>query len=229
MASCPLPMATIQKVSAYFDRLVDMMPAKHYLDHEQVINLRYMTKQERQSTKAAFKKQHRLSKQERLDPDADLSTTALQKRREEGQQASTSGKQPPPLHANPLGDASARRCGLQRARHPEALQFGNVIDYACACTVHRGVHRDCGIPYKTTLVMADFCQRMAVWWLQAAKSCAHVCNRSSRPCASNATQKNAATPPARQSSGRSSSTSVAASGPRSDLGAPCRTSCQLCW
>ena len=51
--------ARIHDVTAYFSRLVNLIPAHHYLDAEEAITLRFMRKGERASTKAAFKKQHR--------------------------------------------------------------------------------------------------------------------------------------------------------------------------
>lgn len=51
--------ARIHDVTAYFSHLVNLIPAHHYLDHEEAITLRHMKKGERASAKAAFKKQHR--------------------------------------------------------------------------------------------------------------------------------------------------------------------------
>ena len=103
-----LPMERIREVSDYFDDLVNLIPAKHYLDREEAISMRYLKKEERASTKAAFKQEHRKTKRAKLDPDANLTTTEVQKRRDSGQDATTSEPAAvAPLRANVFNTASA--------------------------------------------------------------------------------------------------------------------------
>jgi hypothetical protein len=101
-------MARISQISSYFNTLVDLIPAHHYLDAEEAITLRFMKKGERASTKAAFKKQHRQTKRAKLDPDANTNTTDVQQDRNAGRNASTSSAQEhAPLRAHVFTTASA--------------------------------------------------------------------------------------------------------------------------
>ena len=100
-------MSRIREVSEYFDHLVNLIPAKHYLDPQEPISMRYMKKGERASTKAAFKKQHRQTKRAKLDPDAHMTTTDAQQERDAGDKASTSEVTHAPLRANVFTTASA--------------------------------------------------------------------------------------------------------------------------
>ena len=113
VAAPPVRPERIHELCTYFNGLVDMIPAEHYLDPEEAISLRYMKKAERASTKAAFKQQHKAAKRARLDPDRDGSTTAVQQERDAGAKASTSGAAP--LRANIFATASAQPTQLARA------------------------------------------------------------------------------------------------------------------
>lgn len=75
--------ARVSYLSRYFDSLVDLVPVKHYLDPDEVLDLRSMKRDERQQTKREFKTQHKLSKRAKLDPDGESRTTATQRRQEE--------------------------------------------------------------------------------------------------------------------------------------------------
>jgi hypothetical protein len=85
-----LSLSQIQQTSRYFDNLVNLIPAHHYFDPDEVISLRFTSKAERASRKAGFKLQHKQTKRAKLDPDCDRSTVALQHERNAGATASTS-------------------------------------------------------------------------------------------------------------------------------------------
>jgi ribosomal protein S12 methylthiotransferase accessory factor YcaO len=74
--------ARVSYLSTYFDSLVDLVPSKHYLDPEEVLDLRSMKREERLQTKRAFKTQHKQAKRAKLDPDGESHTTAAQRRQE---------------------------------------------------------------------------------------------------------------------------------------------------
>lgn len=81
-----VPAERVSYLSRYFDSLVDLVPVKHYIDPDEVLDLRNMKRDERQQTKRAFKTQHKLSKRAKLDPDGDAHTTAAQRRQEAEEQ-----------------------------------------------------------------------------------------------------------------------------------------------
>ena len=56
--------------AVFFDRLVDLIPAKHYIaDEEERVEVRYLQKSERESVKEQFKKKYKESKKAKLDPE----------------------------------------------------------------------------------------------------------------------------------------------------------------
>lgn len=66
--------------SAFFDRLVELIPAKHYLAHdEERTDLRFLKKKDREAAKAQFKQKFKESKREKLNPDTAKGTLELQK------------------------------------------------------------------------------------------------------------------------------------------------------
>ena len=70
--------------SAFFDSLVELVPAKYYFEPEEpLLNLKYMKKADRAAAKRALKEQYRKSKRAKLDPDAVQSTLEVQQARAE--------------------------------------------------------------------------------------------------------------------------------------------------
>ena len=68
--------------SAFFDSLVELVPARYYLEPDEPLkNLKYLKKAERKATKAAMKAQLRQNKRAKLDPSAAKSTLELQQAR----------------------------------------------------------------------------------------------------------------------------------------------------
>ena len=64
----------------FFDRLVELIPAKHYLaDPDERVDLRFMKKREREEFRDQFKKQHKEAKKASLDPSTAKGTLELQK------------------------------------------------------------------------------------------------------------------------------------------------------
>lgn len=60
-----------RQCAAFLDRLVDLIPAKHYLDSaaEERVEVRYLPKSERETMKQEFKKKYKESKRAKLDPE----------------------------------------------------------------------------------------------------------------------------------------------------------------
>lgn len=68
--------------SAFFDSLVELVPAKYYLEPEEpLLNLKFMKKNERLAAKRALKEQYRKNKRAKMDPDRAQSAIELQKAR----------------------------------------------------------------------------------------------------------------------------------------------------
>ncbi|PRW58169.1 surfeit locus 6-like protein [Chlorella sorokiniana] len=66
--------------SRFFDHLVDLVPAKYYLDSgEDKVNLKYLKKSARDEAKAAFKQQYKAAKRAKLDPEQAKGTVQLQR------------------------------------------------------------------------------------------------------------------------------------------------------
>lgn len=64
----------------FFDRLVELIPAKHYLaDPDDRVDLRHMKKRDREEFREQFKKQHKEAKKASLDPSTAKGTLELQK------------------------------------------------------------------------------------------------------------------------------------------------------
>ena len=83
--------------AAFLDRLVDLIPAKHYLDSaaEGRVEVRYLPKSEKAAMKEEFKKKYKESKKTKLDPDeAGGTLVQLQKQQEQKRkQREEDGKQ----------------------------------------------------------------------------------------------------------------------------------------
>lgn len=78
-----------RQCAVFLDRLVDLIPAKHYLDSaaEEHVEVRYLPKSERAAVKEGFKKKYKESKRSKLDPDEAVGTLGqLQKQQEKKQQ-----------------------------------------------------------------------------------------------------------------------------------------------
>jgi hypothetical protein len=70
----------IEANAAFFDRLVELIPAKHYLaEPDDKVDLRHMKKAQREAAKAAFKQQHKEAKRAMLDPSTAKGTLELQR------------------------------------------------------------------------------------------------------------------------------------------------------
>ena len=78
--------------AAFFDRLVELVPAKYYLAAEQEpVNLKYLKKSARDEAKAAFKQQYKANKRAKLDPDTAQTTLQLQRAAAAGRAAAAEG------------------------------------------------------------------------------------------------------------------------------------------
>lgn len=103
---------SVTEISRYFDRLVDLIPSKHYFHADDAVNLKYLKRAERDTTKAAYKQAHKSNKRARFDPDADVSTTKLQKQNKaadagDDEPSTSDATAPSALHANLTSSASA--------------------------------------------------------------------------------------------------------------------------
>ncbi|KAH7618408.1 hypothetical protein NADE_000601 [Nannochloris sp. 'desiccata'] len=75
----------------FFDRLVELIPAKHYLaDPDERVDLRHMKKKDRQAAKEQFKKQHKDTKKASLDPSTAKGTLELLKLKSEAEEQARS-------------------------------------------------------------------------------------------------------------------------------------------
>jgi Surfeit locus protein 6/60S ribosome biogenesis protein Rrp14 len=75
----------------FFDRLVELIPAKHYLaDPDERVDLRHMKKKDRQAAKEQFKKQHKETKKASLDPSTAKGTLELLKLKSEAEEQARS-------------------------------------------------------------------------------------------------------------------------------------------
>lgn len=88
------PTMNFESHSAFFDYLVELIPAKYYLattDGDEHFNLKYMKKSEREEARARIKKQAQHAKRTKLNPDAPRSTLQLQKVQDEAAAAAAAG------------------------------------------------------------------------------------------------------------------------------------------
>ena len=70
--------------SAFFDSLVELVPAKYYFEREEpLLNLKYMKKAERAQAKRALKEQYRKNKRAKLDPNSAQTALEVQRTRAE--------------------------------------------------------------------------------------------------------------------------------------------------
>lgn len=72
--------AQLRRISHFFDRLVDMVPAKHYIDdgREDAGSMKYMKKAAKLEAKQQRKEAGKKRKRENLDPDRTQSTLEVQ-------------------------------------------------------------------------------------------------------------------------------------------------------
>jgi hypothetical protein len=91
-ASAMADPAHIAAHSQFFDRLVELVPAKYYLEREaDRIDMRSLKKGERRDAKATFKQQAKQAKRARLDPEQAASTLAQQAQQAQQQQQQARG------------------------------------------------------------------------------------------------------------------------------------------
>lgn len=101
---------------AFFDRLVELIPAKHYLaDPDDRVDLRHMKKREREAAREEFKKQHRETKKALLNPATAKGTLELQREKEAAREEARSagGGAPADVPAKTPADREALRAKLQ--------------------------------------------------------------------------------------------------------------------
>jgi hypothetical protein len=101
----------------FFDRLVELIPAKHYLaDPDERVDLRHMKKKDRLAAKEQFKKQHKETKKASLDPSTAKGTLELLKLKSEAEEqarsAGAGGAGPSSAAKGPV-DREALRAKLQ--------------------------------------------------------------------------------------------------------------------
>jgi hypothetical protein len=91
--------------AVFFDRLVDLIPAKHYMaDEEERVEVRYLQKSERESVREQFKKKYKESKKAKLDPElAGGTLKALQ------QHKSTTRKEQVLSHGGDVGNGKVMK------------------------------------------------------------------------------------------------------------------------
>lgn len=100
----------------FFDRLVELIPAKHYLaDPDDRVDLRHMKKKDRQAAKEQFKKQHKETKKASLDPSTAKGTLELLKLKSEAEEQARSAGADGDISAAAKGpiDREALRAKLQ--------------------------------------------------------------------------------------------------------------------
>jgi len=112
-------MTDIASHSNFFDRLVELVPAKYYLDTDNDrLNLKFLKQNERAAAKATFKQQYKASKRSKLDPDKAKTTLELQQEAatatEEGNGASLPTAATHPLNLGSGGKPASREELKQR-------------------------------------------------------------------------------------------------------------------
>jgi len=97
----------------FFDRLVELIPAKHYLaDPDERVDLRHMKKKDRQAAKEQFKKQHKETKKASLNPSTAKGTLELLKLKSEAEEQARSAGGGKEAAKGPV-DREALRAKLQ--------------------------------------------------------------------------------------------------------------------
>jgi hypothetical protein len=77
----------VDEHSRFFNHLADLVDPRYFHDDgREHVNLKYMKKEARMSTKRAFKEQHKKNKRAKLDPDAAKTTTEVQRQQMQQQQ-----------------------------------------------------------------------------------------------------------------------------------------------
>lgn len=114
--------------SNFFDRLVELVPAKYYLPAEsEPVNLKYLKKSAKDEAKAQFKQQYKQNKRAKLDPDQAKTTLQLQKEQSKAKAAAGAAESDKVIdgseehEANGVGTESALQTGP--GSHPSAFQL----------------------------------------------------------------------------------------------------------
>lgn len=83
-----MSMVDFRQCAEFLDRLVDLIPAKHYLDSaaEGHVEVRYLQKSERAAMKEEFKKKYKEAKRAKLDPDEAVGTLVQLQKQQEAKQ-----------------------------------------------------------------------------------------------------------------------------------------------
>ena len=88
--------------SKFIDKLVSLIPAKHYLaDPDERVDLRHMKKKDRIAAREQFKKQHKEHKKASLNPSTAKGTLELLREKSSAAAATTTAPQPPQQQQQP--------------------------------------------------------------------------------------------------------------------------------
>mmetsp|Transcript_2030 Transcript_2030/g.4184 ORF Transcript_2030/g.4184 Transcript_2030/m.4184 type:complete len:335 (-) Transcript_2030:29-1033(-) len=110
--------------AVFFDRLVDLIPAKHYLVPEEgPIAMRFLEKTKREAIREEFKRKHKDNKRAKLDPDqAGGTVEALKKQEMERKQALAGDEGAPVHHQNGFPDKDDLRQRLKKKLEEMRMQ-----------------------------------------------------------------------------------------------------------
>ena len=156
----------VDEHSRFFNHLADLVDPRYFHeDSREPVNLRYMKKEARMSTKRAFKEQHKKNKRAKLDPDAAKTTTEVQRQKiqrgsEDEMEDDTPG---PPAAAHSIGrlHINSGKQELYLCLWQNLISFnsqmilGTLIVNMCSSTASEIVHvtPTSKLPFETSIGM----------------------------------------------------------------------------
>lgn len=119
-------MADLSENAKFFDRLVDLVPAKYYHPSDQeLVNTKYLKKNAKAAAKQVMKEQYKQNKRAKLNPDTAKTSLQIQQQQVENLQQSDSSED------DDLTEADVPRPA--QAQKPEPVRTLNLPAGAVSC------------------------------------------------------------------------------------------------
>ena len=129
-------MADLSENAKFFDRLVDLVPAKYYHPSDQeLVNTKYLKKNAKAAAKQVMKQQYKQNKRAKLNPDTARTSLQIQQQQAEVLHQSDSDEDEDDDDEKPVVQQPAQE------RNPEPVKMLNLLEgkahAACTCMCQR--------------------------------------------------------------------------------------------
>lgn len=126
-------MADLSENAKFFDRLVDLVPAKYYHPSDQeLVNTKYLKKNAKAAAKQVMKEQYKQNKRAKLNPDTAKTSLQIQQQQVENLQQSDSSDEEDPTESDVPQPAQAQKPEPVRTLNLPAGAVSFLCAHSCA-------------------------------------------------------------------------------------------------